>query len=168
MRLIVLTGASGSGKTAIANAFRAKYSDRASVLFFDSIGVPSRDQMIAEFGSGEEWQRAKTIEWASRIAAQCASQRCVLLEGQARLSFVAEAIASARLSDHRIILVDCNDAVRVRRLVVDRAQPDPANSEMLAWARFFRNEAERTGCEILDTSDVTIEACVERVARHLP
>jgi len=130
MRLIVLTGASGSGKTAIANAFQARYSDRASVLFFDSIGVPSRDQMIAEFGSPEEWQRAKTIQWVSRIAAQAASQRCILLEGQARLSFLTEAVTLARLRDHRIILVDCSDDVRVRRLI-DQMQPDLANPEML-------------------------------------
>jgi dephospho-CoA kinase len=168
MRLIMLTGASGSGKTAIARAFQALYADRAKVLFFDSIGVPSPERVIADFGSGEAWQRAMAIRWMAKIAARAHLHRCVLLEGQVRPAFLAEAAAAAGLSDHRIILVDCDDATRTRRLVVDRAQPDLANSDMLNWARFLRIEAERAGCEKLDTSSATIEACVGQIARHLP
>jgi hypothetical protein len=37
-------------------------------LYFDSIGVPSPEQMIAEFGSGENWQRAKTFDWNGSIS----------------------------------------------------------------------------------------------------
>jgi dephospho-CoA kinase len=168
MRLIVLTGVSGSGKTTIARAFQVRYHDRADVLFFDSIGVPSPRQMAAEYGSGEEWQRAKTIDWMLRIAASAESHRCILFEGQIRLTFLFEAIAAAGISDHRIVLVDCDDATRTRRLVGERKQSDLANPTMLNWARFLRSEAERMNCEILDTSSTPIEACVERIARHLP
>ena len=45
MRLIILTGASGSGKTAIAKAIRIERPDLAEVLHFDSIGVPSPEAM---------------------------------------------------------------------------------------------------------------------------
>jgi shikimate kinase len=168
MRLIVLTGASGSGKTTIAKAFQARLADRADVLFFDSIGIPSTDRMIAEFGSTEEWQRVKTIEWMAKIAARSTSERSILFEGQVRLAFLTEAISAAGLSDHRIILLDCNDATRRRRLGVDRVQPHLANARMLNWAKFLRNEATRSGCEILDTSSVAIDTCVDQVARHLP
>ena len=168
MRLIMLTGASGSGKTAIARAFQSRYADRAAVLFFDSIGVPSPERMIAEFGSGQAWQRAMTIRWMAKIAASAHLHRCVLLEGQVRPVFLAEAVAAAGLNDHRIVLADCDDATRTRRLVIDRAQPDLANPDMPNWARFLRIEAERAGCEILDTSSATIGACVEQIAKHLP
>ena len=164
MRLVVLTGASGSGKTAIANAIRARYSARAEVFHFDS---PPTDRMIAECGSIEEWQRVKTIEWIAKIAGMSASDRSILFEGQVRLSFLTEAISTAGLENHRIILIDCDDATRARRLVGDRAQPHLANPTMLNWAKFLRDEAKRDGCEILDTSTATIDACVERVAKHL-
>lgn len=43
MRLVILTGASGSGKTAIAEAVRVKWADLIDVLHFDRIGYrPSR------------------------------------------------------------------------------------------------------------------------------
>ncbi len=61
MRLIVLTGASGSGKTAIAKAIGATQSDRVEVLHFDSIGVPSAEESLA-WGPVGAWQRAMTLE----------------------------------------------------------------------------------------------------------
>ena len=167
MRLIVLTGASGSGKTTIARVIQARHADRVDALFFDSIGVASPNQMAAEFGSPEGWQRAKTIEWMTRIVTTSHLQRNVLFEGQMRLSFLIEAISAADLPDHHIILLDCDDVTRKRRLVDNRMQPELADSRMMDWARFLRDEARRHQCEIVDTSFATIEASAERIARHL-
>jgi ATP-dependent 26S proteasome regulatory subunit len=165
MRLIVLTGASGSGKTAIAKAIESRCRD-TEVLFFDSIGVPSLDRMTAECGSPEEWQRAKTMEWMARIAGLLA-QRNVLFEGQTRISFLLEALSAAGIRDYRIILVDCDDAIRRRLLKEDKGQPELANPKMMIWARFLRDEAKRSGCEILDTSLDPIETCAARVCEYL-
>jgi dephospho-CoA kinase len=165
MRLIVLTGASGSGKTAIAKAVQSRCRD-TEVFFFDSIGVPTLDRMIAECGSPEEWQRAKTIEWMARIAA-LPGYRKILFEGQTRIAFLREALSAAAICDYRIILVDCDDAIRRRRLNEDRRQPELANPKMMHWARFLRDEAKRSGCEILDTSLDPIELCVARVCEYL-
>src|SRR5262245_19083095 len=167
MRVIVLTGASGSGKTAIARAVQARHGDRVSAFFFDSIGIPPLDRMIEEFGSGEEWQRLKTIEWMARIAGTPHLRPNVLFEGQTRISFLSEAIAVAGLRDCRIVLIDCDDDTRRRRLTNDRPQRDLANAKMMLWAEFLRNEANRHGCEILDTSLAPIDACVEQITRHL-
>jgi len=167
MRLIVLTGASGSGKTAIARAVQACHADRVSTFFFDSIGIPPVEQMIEEFGSGEEWQRVKTIEWMAKIAGMPDLRPNVVFEGQTRISFLNEAIAAAGLRDCRIMLVDCDDDTRRRRLAHDRLQPDLANPKMMLWAEFLRNEARRHGCPILDTSSTPVDACVEQIARHL-
>ena len=46
MSLVILTGASGAGKTAIASVVATRYPDIA-VIGFDSIGVPSAERMIA-------------------------------------------------------------------------------------------------------------------------
>jgi chloramphenicol 3-O-phosphotransferase len=162
MRLVVLTGASGSGKTTIAKAIEQRHPGLATVLFFDSIGIPSPEHMIAEYGSDEAWQRAATLRWMERIAAMPEQSR-ILLEGQACISFLREGIALADITDFRIILVDCDEATRARRLLLDRRQPDLANPTMLNWAKHLRAEAERAGCEILDTSTTTLGACVERI-----
>ena len=164
--LVVLTGASGSGKTTLARAVAARLDSHLDVFFFDSIGVPSAERMLAEHGSGEGWQRATTIQWMHRIVLLVESGRSVLLEGQTRFSFLNEAIAAAKIVDYRLILVDCDDPTRTRRLVVERRQSELANATMLSWARFLRDEAERGGYEILDTSAKSLDMCVDQICRH--
>jgi shikimate kinase len=166
MSLIVLSGASGSGKTTIARAIAARRDRQVDVHFFDSIGVPPVEQMIAEQGSGEGWQRAKTVEWVHRLAPSVLSGRNVLLEGQTRIAFLNDAVVAAGLAQYRIIFVDCDDATRTHRLVAERGQPELANPTMLDWARFLRDEAERGGYEILDTSANSLDVCIERICRH--
>jgi dephospho-CoA kinase len=164
--LVVLTGASGSGKTTLAHAAEVRLGGKIDVRYFDSVGVPSTCQMIAEHGSGEGWQRATTVQWMHRIGALVQSGRKVLFEGQTRFSFLYEAVAAAKVVDYRLILVDCDDATRTRRLVAERRQPELANPTMMNWARFLRDEAERGGHEVLDTSAKSLDMCVDLICRH--
>jgi ABC-type branched-subunit amino acid transport system ATPase component len=141
MRLVVLVGASGSGKTTIANAIDQRYGDDVRVFYFDRIGVPSVDRMVAEYGSGEAWQRAKTFERMAKLAPLCGSGHGVLFEGQTRLSFVAEAAEAAGITGYSPILMN--------------------------WARYLRREARRSGCQILDTSGIALDQCVACVMAQL-
>jgi hypothetical protein len=67
MRLVILTGASGSGKTTIAERIEQKYPELARVFRFDRIGVPSPEERVAGWGCEEAWQRTMTIDWLARI-----------------------------------------------------------------------------------------------------
>jgi dephospho-CoA kinase len=163
MALIMLTGASGAGKTAIAAAI-AKNFPEIAVHHFDSIGVPSTEEMIADYGSQEGWQRAKTFEWLERLKSD-RSSRNALFEGQVRIAFFAEAAAAAGLQRFKIILVDCDDDTRTKRLV-DRQQPELATADMFEWARFLRTEAMAGGYDVLDTSGLMLADSVERVHRY--
>ena len=167
MRFVVLIGASGSGKTAIASAIEKRYGDDVRVFYFDRIGVPSVDRMIAECGSGEAWQRAKTFEWMTRLAPLCGSGHGLLLEGQSRLSFLAEAAEAAGITDYSPILVDCDDETRARRLSLDRRQPELVNEEMMTWADYLRRDAKERSCDILDTSRLVLDQCVAYVIARL-
>jgi hypothetical protein len=167
MRLVLLTGASGSGKTAIAETIRIERPDLAEVLHFDSIGVPSPEAMVAGWGSGEAWQRAMTLSWMARIAAISGQLRPVLFEGQMRLAFVKEGLLAAGIAAAHVILVDCDDATRTHRLTANRNQPELANPTMMIWAEFLRREAREAGCDVLDTSQLSLLDSVERVCAHL-
>jgi dephospho-CoA kinase len=162
MPLIVLTGASGSGKTAIAEAIETGRPGLVDVFRFDGIGVPSLEAMV-----GEAWQRATTLDWLARIAALHALDRPVLFEGQMRLAFVREGLLSAGIAGARVVLVDCDDETRTHRLLTHRNQPDLANPNMMNWAAFLRREAQADGYEVLDTSKISLEAGVEHVCRLL-
>jgi dephospho-CoA kinase len=167
MPLVILFGASGSGKTTIARAIEDRYSEHIEVFYFDRIGVPPVEQMIAEYGSGEGWQRANTIGWMSRLAQIAGTGRKLVLEGQTRLSFLADGASAAGGLDYLPILVDCDDETRWKRLMTERNQPELANDAMMNWARYLRREAEQSGCEILDTSLLSLDESVSYVVARL-
>jgi hypothetical protein len=129
------------------------------VIFFDSVGVPNQP--------GEAWQRAMTMAWMEKIRPILSAGRSVLFEGQMRIAFIQEALATAQIPNARIILIDCDDATRQRRLRTDRSQPDLANPTMMNWARYLREEALATGSEILDTGRIPLSDCVNHLCRHL-
>lgn len=84
-----------------------------------------------------------------------------------RIEFIQTALALFRIENARILLVDCDDAIRTARLHVDRNQPELANADMLAWSRYLRDEATQAGCEILDTGAVPLEDCRKRIQQLL-
>jgi shikimate kinase len=165
--LVVLIGASGSGKTTIARAIEDRFTESVDVFFFDRIGVPSPEQMIAPYGSGEGWQRAKTVEWLAKLAQVVKTGRKVVFEGQTRLAFLAHGATAAGGLAYLPILVDCDDEARLNRLTIDRGQPELANEDMLNWARYLRREAKDNGCEVLDTSLLSLDEAVSFVMTRL-
>jgi shikimate kinase len=168
MSFVILTGASGAGKTAIANEIATTLCLSVTCLHFDSIGVPTAAQMIEEYGSGEEWQKAMTFEWMKRIEADyVVSNARVLFEGQMRISFILEAIKRTQIQDYRIVLVDCDDHERRRRLESGRSQPELASSTMMNWARYLRDEAREFNFQILDTSQVDLGASAKAIRELL-
>jgi RNase adaptor protein for sRNA GlmZ degradation len=168
--LVVLTGASGAGKTAIALEIERLNRPDLTVFRFDTIGVPSLEAM-AVYGTGHQpggaWQRAMTLEWFERIRPGLDAGTNVLFEGQMRIAFIREALAASRIDSARIILVDCNDEVRIERLTHHRRQPELADPNMMGWARYLREEAAQEGCEILETSSLSLEESVAKVFGRL-
>jgi hypothetical protein len=157
-QMLFVTGACGVGKTSTLRLFAQRRPD-ILVRYFDSV-VPSLDVMINEYGSGEEWQRQKTIEWIGRIKVEFLSHAPVILDGQARQAFVDEACALAGIINFRIILFDCQDVVRECRLIA-RGHPELANIEMSNWATYLRDEASRRGDRVIDTTHLTVEEASE-------
>jgi len=168
--LVVLTGASGGGKTTLARAVENLHSDECAVFCFDSIGVPSPEMMQSfgpEYQPGGAWQRAMTFQWIERIAENLRSGESVLFEGQVRIAFIREALAESGLSRARIILVDCDDATRRARLCHDRGQPELATADMMNWSRYLRDEAIQFRCPILDTGKLPLSDCVALLEQSL-
>ena len=160
-------GASGSGKTTIARAIAANCGEIAKVFCFDSIGVPPVEEMVRQYGSGEAWQRAKTIEWMRRLGREMETERPVLFEGQTRFSFLADGAVAAGGLVYDPILVDCDDDTRSRRLRLERKQPELDNEEMMNWARYLRRQARRGGHPVLDTSALSLSESVGQVMARL-
>jgi dephospho-CoA kinase len=165
-RLLFVTGASGVGKTTTLRLFE---QDNPGILvrYFDGF-VPRLEEMIEAYGSGEEWQRHKTIEWIGRIKDQALPHASIILDIQTRQIFVDEACDLAGISDYRIVLFDCADGAREQRLIA-RGHPELANSQMAAWASYLRAQALMRSDPIIDTTILTIEDAaneLEAIARR--
>ncbi len=167
--LVVLTGASGCGKTTIALEVERQYPEY-DVFRFDTIGVPPAEVMEA-FGEGHQpggaWQRAMTLEWFERIAPLVNRGRHVLFEGQMRLAFILEALSINHVPYVGIILLEGSDSTRDHRLIYHRQQPELANDSMRGWSCYLHNEAVEAGIEILDTSERTLAESVAHVEMYL-
>jgi len=169
MALVIMTGASGSGKTAIARTIEEKHPS-ITVLRFDTIGVPPAEVM-ATFGAGYQpggaWQRAMTFKWLARIAPILAGGNTVLFEGQMRVAFIREALAASGVENARIVCVECDDLTRGHRLTYNRLQPALADESVISWSRYLHEEAIEAGYEILDTTNLSLSHAVRHVLSML-
>src|SRR5216683_2228979 len=137
-KLIFVTGASGSGKTTALKQAEQATDNSFTFFYFDSVGVPTPEEMEKHHGSGEEWQRQTTVYWTQRMM-EAADNSLPILDGQMRLAFIDEACVSNNVSEYSIILVDCSDEVRRSRLI-GRGHEELANKQTMNWASYLRDE----------------------------
>lgn len=158
-----LIGAAGVGKTTAAKQVDTA-SPSVAVCYFDEIGVPSHEEMVAAYGSPEEWQRAKTIEWAQIIADTYLPRGDVILDTQTRPPFIHDACRQAGIDNYRIVLFDCSDEVRAERLTA-RGQPELETPDMENWARYLRREcAADPRCVVINTTTKPTTQCADELS----
>ncbi|HEU5114906.1 MAG TPA: hypothetical protein VFT82_04030, partial [Candidatus Paceibacterota bacterium] len=116
-KLFFLIGSSGSGKTTAARAVEKMEFLDLVVCYSDSMPVPSTEEMVKKFGSQEEWQRQNTIAWVKKIREEYLAEKDVLFDIQSRPLFIDEACGACGIRDYEVILFDCSDEERRRRLV---------------------------------------------------
>lgn len=165
--ILVVTGASGSGKTAAVSVLAARELPGVRCYHFDSVGVPSAEEMNRDFGSGEQWQAFMTQQWLDKFATDPDGAEVYVLDGQTRPTFVLMAAEIARLDTVRVILLDCEPSVRNRRLIELRGQSELANSRMDCWAAYLRGQADALDLPVIDTSSQDIEAVADTLVAHV-
>lgn len=158
--IIVLTGASGAGKTTIVRAFAREAPPDVSCHHFDTAGVPEPEEMARKYGSGEAWQRAMTHWWIAHLQTGASGVAVAVLDAQVRPTFAREAFAAVGVTQGAIVLVDCAPAVRHARLMGDRRQPELVTPDMDAWAAYLRGQADALGLPVLDTTSGTLAEAV--------
>ena len=163
--ILVVTGASGAGKTAAVRALAERGLPGVECFHFDSIGVPSLEDMQRLHGGADLWQADATDRWIKQLAGGPAE--VTVLDGQTRPSFVHAALARAGNPAARVVLFDCAAEERGRRLAGPRGQPELASSRMDAWAVYLRGEADALGLPVLDTTAITIEAAASMLEAEI-
>ena len=159
--ILVVTGASGVGKTTLVRGLEARNLPGISCHYFDSIGVPSLEVMERDFGGGAGWQEVATRTWIERLSLR--ADRVAVLDGQTRPSVVRAAFRRADVRRGAIALIDCAAEERNRRLHVDREQPELASARMDAWAAYLKGQADALDLPIIDTTSLTPEAALDEL-----
>lgn len=168
--ILVVTGASGAGKTASVRALDERAIPGVRCFHFDSIGVPTPEEMERHHGGGEGWQATATAEWLERLGGLPQNVRVAVLDGQTRPSFVFASGARAGPRDLHVVLLDCDPVVRAARLRGPRGQPELATTRMDHWAVYLRGQADALAIPVIDTSALTVGEVagrLEAVVRRL-
>jgi hypothetical protein len=160
--ILVVTGASGAGKTASVRALESLSLPGVRCFYFDSVGVPGTEEMERAYGGGEGWQAAMTAQWMRRLVTE--ETEVAVLDGQTRPSIVRAAIAAVAAPWSTIVLLDCSPEERGRRLAGPRGQPELASEGMSAWAAYLRGQADALGLPVVDTTEVSFELVAAKLA----
>lgn len=152
--VLVVTGASGAGKTTLVRALAGLELSGVGCYYFDTIGVPSPEEMNARFGGGEAWQAWALEEWIARLIRNEDELKVAVLDAQVRPSAVRTAFARNAVLRGDIVLVDCHYAERNARLHGPRSQPELATADMDRFAAYMRGQADALGLQIIDTTGV--------------
>ena len=168
MTIIFITGASGAGKTALVNELERELPAASAACFhFDSIGVPSEEDMITHYGSGSEWQKAMTYRWVNKLTTEYQDKALIILEGQVNLDFIFAAFESVHFNQYKIILVHCDVAIRHQRLHEERNQSELVNETMDNWSNYLKQQAISRQAMIVDTTNKSIDEVVMWFKRYL-
>jgi hypothetical protein len=165
--ILAVTGASGAGKTAVVRALEARALPGVRCYYFDTIGVPSSDDMHRDFGGPERWQAVTTRRWVDHFAANPDAAELCVLDGQTRPSFVRSAAECAGIRVACVVLLDCAPGVRHARLIGPRDQPALSNPQMDCWAAYLRGQADALDLPVIDTTEIGIEAAADRLLVHV-
>ena len=162
--ILFVTGASGSGKTAMLRELAAAEPWARRCHFFDSIGVPEPSERVARHGDDEAWRTWATKRWVETLRAS--PEPIAILEGQTPPSCILDVMARSTGIRYAIVLLDCSWAVREHRLSVLRGQPELASADMLTWAEHLKREADALSVPVIDTTDRSIAAIADTVLEH--
>ena len=154
--VLVVTGASGAGKTATVQALEARGLSGVRCFYFDSIGVPTADTMERDHGGAEQWQMTATNGWLARLARLSEGLRVAVLDAQTRPSTVFAAPGAGATGRRHVVLLECSSEVRAARLRGPRGQPELSDARMDHWAAYLRGQADALGLPVIDTSGMTV------------
>ena len=147
--ILVLTGASGAGKTTLTL--------KVKELAIPGVEGINCDCVKIETTGSTDAQVERLRYWISQLSQQETNIELAVLDTQIRPHRALEALNQAGIGHTQIVLVDCDPPKRNKRLHLDRNQPELANSQMDCWAAYLRGQADALNLSILDTSDNTID-----------
>ena len=149
--ILVLTGASGAGKTTLALKLNELAIPGVKGFNCDRVKIESQET------TGADRQADVLRYWISHLSEAETGIELAVLDTQIRPHRAFEVLREAAVHYAQIVLVDCDPVKRNERLHVDRGQPELANPRMDCWAAYLRGQADALKLSIIDTSNDPME-----------
>jgi energy-coupling factor transporter ATP-binding protein EcfA2 len=152
LAILVLTGASGAGKTTLALKLNELAIPGVKGFNCDRVKIES-DGM-----AGSTDRQADILRyWISHLSQPETGIELAVLDTQIPPHRALEVLSQAAINYGQIVLVDCEPGKRNERLRMDRGQPELASPQMDCWAAYLRGQADALRLSIIDTSDDSID-----------
>jgi dephospho-CoA kinase len=164
-KIIFILGASGSGKTTTVENIESENPDKYFFAYFDQPKVPSEEEIKKEYKDWENWGIQRTNEWFNKIKNK-SKNRVTIFDIQTKPTNIENACKKFDVTDYAIIILDCSDDERKKRLI-ERGQPYLINDSLLDWAQFLRNEANDNDYIIIDNTELTKKEGFQKVKEVL-
>ena len=153
--ILVLTGASGAGKTTLTLKLKELAIPGVEGINCDRIKIE------ADETTGSNDRQVEILRyWISKVSREETRSELVVLDTQIRPHRALEVLNQAAIVYAQIVLVDCDPLKRNERLHIDRSQPELANPRMDCWAAYLRGQADALSLSIIDTSNDQIDESV--------
>ncbi len=150
--ILVLTGASGAGKTTLALKLNELAIPGVKGINCDRVQVESDNK------PGSTDRHADVLRyWLTQLSQPEAGIELAVLDTQIRPHRALEVLSQAAVEHAQVVLVDCDPVKRNERLHSDRRQPELANPRMDCWAAYLRGQADALQLSIIDTTDDPME-----------
>lgn len=158
--VLILTGASGAGKTALT--LRLSEQKIAGVECINCDRVKIDDSKTKD---PSDYQASILTYWLSYL---CNLERRIdlaVLDTQIRPHRAREVLHQAGILHSEIVLIDCDSEKRNARLCGERGQPELASVQMDCWAAYLRGQADALNLPIISTSDDSINKSLESLRK---
>ena len=165
-KLFFILGASGSGKTTNVKRIEIKYPDKYHFCYFDWPRVPSLDEVKEKYGNWEAWGIKRTNEWIKRIKENYIENKVTIFDVHTQPINIENACKEFGITDFVVILLDCSDSERKKRLT-ERGQPKLINDSLLTWAQFLREEGVKKNYIIIDNTELTPEEGFKKIEEKI-
>lgn len=161
-KLIFILGASGSGKTTLVKNIETKYPNEYYFGYFDQPKVPSEEEVKEKYGDWNNWGIERTNEWVKRIRENYLESRVTIFDVHTQPVNIENACREFDITNYDVILLDCSDEERKRRLI-KRGQPHLINDSLLTWAQLLRDEGIKRHYTIIDNTELTPEEGLKKI-----
>jgi dephospho-CoA kinase len=150
--ILVLTGASGAGKTTLTLKLNELAIPGVKGINCDRVKIETK-----ETADSTDRQADILRYWISHLTQPEAGIELAVLDTQIRPHRALEVLNQAAIDYAQIVLVDCDQVIRNERLHMDRGQPELASTRMDCWAAYLRGQADALKLSIIDTSNDPME-----------